>query len=191
MLKGKNGLHSLGVAQQKYLLYLAENGAHNSNSLAKALTSNEKEYDQGNVYRALKKLEKSGLLASVDETEYRGRSFDEYWLTSEGAKAALYFGVNVEAMKNKAKEYYQGEKLTKFNAQADLIMFGKESLDVISSIGKLSNEEMREVSAKALEAFPRYLEKYPHIDEHFDSNPLGESLKNLILEMGKELKKEG
>lgn len=189
MLKSKNGIQGLGGAQQEYLIYLAENGAHNSNSLAESLGGK----DQGNVYRALKKLEKLCLITPVSEKEYRGRVFDEYWLTPEGARASTIYDVDIDTMKNRAKDYYQGEELTKFNAQADMIMFGKEALTVYESFMKmrvtLSDEEMRAASAKVFEAFPKYLEKYPHIDKKFNESLMGKLFKRLVLEIGKVFKK--
>ena len=182
--KGKKG-YNLTELQQKMLVYIAENGSTSKKAVSKGMGKSYKY-----TWNTMKILEERGYIEGKNFNKV-GIDSPLLWVTQDGAKHAIIFGVDVEKMRAHADSFYSGEELVGFKAVADLGMFGPAALraEIAIRSGDISNfEDFEEAATQALKVFPEYLAKHPEIDELFKSSPMLEQVKNTILEMGKAKK---
>lgn len=185
MLNEKNKIQGLGKAQKLVVSALAKNGARTSNALAAELAKNP-----ANTHRLFKKLE-GEFIKRVSEKEYRGRFFNEYWLTLEGAKQAMMQGVDVEIMIEHAKSIYENKELREFLAVADMSMFSPEVLkaEIAFRAGDLStSKELIDATGDFIKIFPEYLAKHPEVAAELEQHPIMGKMIDFILELGKKEK---
>ncbi|MEM4142841.1 MAG: hypothetical protein QW445_01700 [Candidatus Bathyarchaeia archaeon] len=158
--------------QRRIILNIAEKDPQTINETGKALKSSYKA-----TWTAFKSLEKKKMIQIVTKKRYRERDYPCYWLTPDGALAAVYEGANSSKILEKSLRIYP----TNNNLHLVLEIIPLLGTDVLSIVlgaqltkGKIEETDITMILASHLnrgwtanesKQFVATLKKYP---EHYE-----------------------
>jgi len=101
MIKRNVESHILPLLQRDMILYLAKEGSHTKNAIASGVS---RSYQP--TWTAFKSLEKKSLIKETDVKTWRGREYQQFWLTDNGVLIALAEGADPDRLLELTRKIY-------------------------------------------------------------------------------------
>ena len=182
MLKSKGKEHILNINKQKFLsplqrkilLFLAVNYPADINETVKAIKGNYR-----SSWDAFKELEKKNLIKPVKSKRYRGRDYDQFWLSANGILIAMSEKVKSKILLRKAQDIYPEKRGLHFLIEV-IPVLGESAFDMlflaVVNKGKFDDSDLisifasqKKLSNKEIRKYHSILERYPELhQQHVD-----------------------